>query len=904
MKKGFIFVETMVCIAFLSTVLLTVYASFTNVLDNAKVRLMYDDPVYLYRTYYILNFLEENGLTEYINEKFSKQANNTTYITEYGCNSVGAAMSEEITEKSFCEKILQNGDWKVNHIFIMPYNINKVVSCANSTSITDGTDSNCRRNTSLKNLSVQAVNYLYSLDGYTGSSADDEILDRTQNMNNVEANKQIYRMVVEFKVPDKTETYTYYDYCLKSGGTCSDWDPSTYKKTTTITKYKYYYSSLEIPGGSLDIATANGYYIKLKYDGNGGGWCGNSSSKWILQPGTTYAYNRNNGSEYVVYDPTQAINSSGGLADYNNENAICFTKSDSDDPNDLAAKYIAVKGAEWNTKPDGTGVSYDQKDSTVTARQIAADTDCDVTIQPCTSTIYVNWTKNQKYNISFDLNGGSPPSGYTYPTEYWASERYEIQKPTKEHKTFAGWDGTELTAPKMNLVIPKGSIGDRAYTANWNDITHSITYDLNGGTAVATGMPASYIEGVGATVNGKPTRSGNAFNGWSENEDLTSASFSKTISDTATGDKKYYAKWCRNCATVSNGSCSLDATTAGTCTYTTSCNTGYEHSSGKNTYHPVCTIKKYTLTYDTNGGSACTAKTGVSHGSAWGELCTPSKTDAVFVKWVKADGTQVTKNTIAKANLKIYAIWEYKVTFIYQHGVEEWNDHDTDQKYLTKTCSNTASSESCTIVVPRLKNMPCPATDEAISWYVTYSHQCLNKLFVNNQWNTISDGSGTRVNWKDEIKNIKNDKTYYSQYVPNSNYVGKTNVLRVYSKTIGCNDKGNPNAQGRLFTDSTRTTMVTSDHSIEEKAYLVWDGDWEFVSAKDFYGLHFHGRGTACLHPYEDCKDSNGAYPKRWYRSQTLVWGSTCVNLPETLCASGIENCSLSDACIKHNCNN
>ena len=81
MKKGFIFVETMVCIAFLSTVLLSVYASFTTVLDNAKTRLLYDDPIYLYRTYYILNYLEENGLTEYISEKFSSQNNNTSYIS-------------------------------------------------------------------------------------------------------------------------------------------------------------------------------------------------------------------------------------------------------------------------------------------------------------------------------------------------------------------------------------------------------------------------------------------------------------------------------------------------------------------------------------------------------------------------------------------------------------------------------------------------------------------------------------------------------------------------------------------------------------------------------------------------------------------------------------------------------
>ena len=157
MKKGFIFVETMVCIAFLGTVLLSVYAAFTNVLDNAKTRLLYDDPIYLYRTYYILNFLEENGLTEYINEKFSAQTNNTTYITEFGCLSVGAGLSETITEKPFCEKIFQNGQWQVNHVFIMPYNINKVVNCANNTSISSGTAVNCRRNTALKNLSVDIL---------------------------------------------------------------------------------------------------------------------------------------------------------------------------------------------------------------------------------------------------------------------------------------------------------------------------------------------------------------------------------------------------------------------------------------------------------------------------------------------------------------------------------------------------------------------------------------------------------------------------------------------------------------------------------------------------------------------------------------------------------------------------
>lgn len=45
--KGFISVETVVVIAFLATTLLTVYSAFTTVLDNAKTRIFYDDPIYI-----------------------------------------------------------------------------------------------------------------------------------------------------------------------------------------------------------------------------------------------------------------------------------------------------------------------------------------------------------------------------------------------------------------------------------------------------------------------------------------------------------------------------------------------------------------------------------------------------------------------------------------------------------------------------------------------------------------------------------------------------------------------------------------------------------------------------------------------------------------------------------------
>ena len=230
MKKGFIFVETMVVIAFLGTVLLNVYSSFTTVLDNAKTRLYYDDPVYLYRSYYLLAFLEENNLTEYIKAKFgSVGTSSSKYIAEFGCTgSLSVVQGETEVNKSeiaFCTKLKE--DWEIAHIFIMPYIVDDVVNCATNTNPSDTNDVYCQRNVALQNLSVQAVNFLYSLDGFV--NADNKMDDLEKN----------YRLVVEFKKKDKESSYVWYDY-----------ERNSTKNTTNIITYKYYYTSLEIPFGN------------------------------------------------------------------------------------------------------------------------------------------------------------------------------------------------------------------------------------------------------------------------------------------------------------------------------------------------------------------------------------------------------------------------------------------------------------------------------------------------------------------------------------------------------------------------------------------------------------------------------------------------------------------------------
>ena len=61
----------------------------------------------------------------------------------------------------------------------------------------------------------------------------------------------------------------------------------------------------------------------------------------------------------------------------------------------------------------------------------------------------------------------------------------------KSNKTDGGADTTTSvetstssngSTAQTTVMIPKGTTGNRSYTANWNIITYTITYNLNGGT--------------------------------------------------------------------------------------------------------------------------------------------------------------------------------------------------------------------------------------------------------------------------------------------------------------------------------------------------------------------------------------------------------------------------------------
>lgn len=73
-----------------------------------------------------------------------------------------------------------------------------------------------------------------------------------------------------------------------------------------------------------------------------------------------------------------------------------------------------------------------------------------------------------EYPITYDLAGGtagSPENPASYTPD---SGEIVLASPAREGHSFVGWIGTALTSPTREVVIPSGSIGERAYAAVWS----------------------------------------------------------------------------------------------------------------------------------------------------------------------------------------------------------------------------------------------------------------------------------------------------------------------------------------------------------------------------------------------------------------------------------------------------
>jgi len=79
-------------------------------------------------------------------------------------------------------------------------------------------------------------------------------------------------------------------------------------------------------------------------------------------------------------------------------------------------------------------------------------------------TLVAKWIN---YNITYELDGGV--NAENNPATYTVNDEITLSQPTKEGYIFIGWTYEGQDSPQINVTIPKGSTGDRKYTANFDN---------------------------------------------------------------------------------------------------------------------------------------------------------------------------------------------------------------------------------------------------------------------------------------------------------------------------------------------------------------------------------------------------------------------------------------------------
>ncbi len=296
-------------------------------------------------------------------------------------------------------------------------------------------------------------------------------------------------------------------------------------------------------------------------------------------------------------------------------------------------------------------------------------------------TLYAGW-KQITYTVSFNSNGGSSTASQTVA---WGSTATRPANPTKAGYTFKGWYSDSALTKAYDFATPVKSY--LVLYAGWKQITYTVSFNSNGGSAVASQTVAW---GSTATKPASPTKAGYTFTGWYSNSVLTTAyNFSTAVKSNLI----LYAGWKQITYTVSfnsnGGSSTASQTVAWGSTATRPANPTkagytfkgwYSDSALTKAYDFATPVKSYlvlyagwkqityTVSFNSNGGSAVSSQTVIWNRTAY-RPTTPTKDGHTFTGWYS--DSALTKaydfSTAVTGNMTLYAGWKqitYTVTFI------------------------------------------------------------------------------------------------------------------------------------------------------------------------------------------------------------------------------------------------
>ncbi|MGF6989668.1 putative repeat protein (TIGR02543 family) [Lachnospiraceae bacterium PM6-15] len=311
-------------------------------------------------------------------------------------------------------------------------------------------------------------------------------------------------------------------------------------------------------------------------------------------------------------------------------------------------------------------------------------------------TVYARWVANS-YSIFFNGNGGSLDTEGKVVT--YGSTYGELPTPTRPGYTFKGWF-TSKTGEKqvLSTMLVEITQNQNLY-AQWAP-EYEVTFNANGGSVLT--VTKMVTKGLNYGALPTPIKNGYIFKGW-----YTSKTGDNEVTEatavTITKKQNLYAQWLAKCVTVNfNANGGTVETSNKKVTYAstygslpTPIKNGYTFKgwftskTGDNevtsatkvgvtkdqNLYAQWTAKRFTVTFNSNGGNIEMGDKRVSYGSAYGALPTPIKNGYVFKGWFtsKTGDKQVVSTTKVEVtkNQNLYAQWTpaYTVTFNANGGV-------------------------------------------------------------------------------------------------------------------------------------------------------------------------------------------------------------------------------------------
>ena len=307
---------------------------------------------------------------------------------------------------------------------------------------------------------------------------------------------------------------------------------------------------------------------------------------------------------YVAYNSNKPNGATGNIS-----GTMAKSNHEYDTSNNLTANGYRLTGwtfQNWNTKADGSGTSYTDKQSVTNL----------TATNGATVTLYAQWKANT-YTVKYDGNGSTGGSTASSSHTYDTAKALTANGFTKTGYTFKGWNtkadgsGTAYAdkASVKNLTTTNG--GTVTLYAQWTAKKYTVAYNANGGSGTMAADTATYGSGY-VTKENAFSRTGYTFKGWNEKADGTGTDWTSWIGKswtwTYTKNITLYAQWTVNKYTLTiTGDSGVETITGnGTYNYGTTANVTYQIKSG---YH-IKNITGTTADGDPNG--AWTGHTGKS----------------------------------------------------------------------------------------------------------------------------------------------------------------------------------------------------------------------------------------------------------------------------------------------------